>query len=265
MDDEDEFSPWTPSSQAAREDDEQQAKLARLLEEFDAQRRKARRLRLHAVVSRGDKLAKDYEKQVREVFERMDQDMEKRLEQHRAAESRVTLEIRTVEKKLLESLAARSDTIQAVAEAVAHEVENVVRETREHAEAVTQVAQEEGHAVQAALDQLWTAAGVPAGFAPSRVGEPQTQAQAAAADETEVDGNGAAGAGGVGCGEPGEVESGRGGGGGSGRYGGYEGEYGGYGVEGEEESMQVDDDEDGGGDGGESSEGAAVAVGRASA
>lgn len=51
------------------------SQLARLLEEFDAQRRKARRLRLQAVVSRGDKLAKDYEEQVRKVFSRMDQEM----------------------------------------------------------------------------------------------------------------------------------------------------------------------------------------------
>ncbi|GAA5988669.1 hypothetical protein JCM10908_003668 [Rhodotorula pacifica] len=153
----DEFSPETTSSQAARDADEDQHQLAALLDKFDNERRKARRIKLQAVVSHGEKLAKEYQAKVREVFEQEEKEIDKRIEQHRQDEKRLTVQIRDTEKKLLEGIAARSDLIQKVSEAVVREVSAVVKDTRQHAEAISHLEEKEGTAIEAALANLWTA------------------------------------------------------------------------------------------------------------
>ncbi|KAG0654153.1 hypothetical protein C6P46_001864 [Rhodotorula mucilaginosa] len=205
MDEEELFSPMTTSSQMARDDDEEAQRLARLLADFDKKRRNDRRLKFQAIVSHGEKLAKTYQQQVSKVFEQAEEEMEKRVEQHRQNEARVTSEIRTLEKKLLELIAARSDTIQSVAEAVSREVTAIVTETRKHAEAVSQVAEEEGKAIRSALDQLWTAAAVdPAATATATA----TAAAATFGVEEEEAPHGESGYGGMGEGGGGGGENG---------------------------------------------------------
>ncbi|KWU43171.1 hypothetical protein RHOSPDRAFT_26527 [Rhodotorula sp. JG-1b] len=234
--DEELLSPMTTSSQAARDDDEEAQKLAQLLANFDKKRRNERRLKFQAIVSHGEKLAKTCQQQVSKVFEQAELEMEKRVEQHRQNEARVTSEIRNLEKKLLELIAARSDTIQSVAEAVSRQVTDIVTETRKHAEAVTQVAEEEGKAIRSALDQLWTAAAAV---------DPATAATAESGGKSTAAATGAAAAFGVE-----EEEEGEGGYGGMGEGGGEE--------DGEESRMQLE------GEGGGIEEAAAAAAAAAS-
>ncbi|GAA6001203.1 hypothetical protein JCM10207_007462 [Rhodosporidiobolus poonsookiae] len=108
-----------------------------------------------AVLSQADNLVKDFKASVKKVLTEEQAAIQKRAADFTTEDQRLKKEIMAVEKELLELLQVEASTIQLSISAVQAELEESNADTRASVETLQKLADQEGKAIDAAVEGLW--------------------------------------------------------------------------------------------------------------
>ncbi|POY72985.1 hypothetical protein BMF94_3971 [Rhodotorula taiwanensis] len=130
-----------PTSSQLRDNDHDA--LVALLDNFIADNTKKRRLKLEGIVSHGEKLAKQYQGDVKKVLDDADAEIDKRIEAFQKEEALRIDETRQLESQLVALLQKRSDSVELAAGAVAQEIASYVEASQQLTKEIEAIADEE--------------------------------------------------------------------------------------------------------------------------